>query len=154
MATYRMTPARAQALRRAQAASVLARRRRARRSVIRRRVGVAAAVGVGAGVLGAGAYAAAYPRPAALPAAATEAIVSRHVAMARYQHSEMSKLAAHANPTAPALVPFDAVAARAEATRILRRRRRRSQIPRGAINPLEVRIPRHTVATGVLRGRF
>lgn len=126
MAQYRMTPARREALRKAQLASAAKRRKTNNRTRIRRRIDrkTVAAVAVGSVALGgvalggvAGHQLVSHTKENAIAGdPINQLIISRYVEVARYQNYHLNQLGGTARP-------FDEVAARREALRILRKKK-------------------------------
>lgn len=122
MAAYRMTPARAAALKKAQAASArkrkLGNKSRTSRLVNRKTLAVAAVGGVVAGTV-------AYSQFSG--DSVNDAIINRHVELARLHHTRTNYLRSRAFPMSALTNPlFDEEAARLEARAILKRKKKKT----------------------------
>lgn len=124
MATYRMTPARRAALKKAQAASARKRRKGTKSRTARLRTRRTLAVVAVAGAVG-GTVAAQH---AVSARAVDRRIIAKHVELANYQHQRLAALRTSVYPTTVLEeLPFDADAARREAEQILRAKRKKKR---------------------------
>lgn len=123
MAEYRMTPARAAALKKAQAASAQKRRRNGNRSRTTRLVnrGTVGLAVVGTAVAAHSVYSNFYSQEAI-----NERIIGKHVELAQFHHEQLNRLRARAFPTSVMTEPdFNPTKARLEAIAILNQRKKK-----------------------------